>query len=154
MNLKFHLLNSMNTLLPAEPEARANVLAYGIGLALASLMPIPSAPQEDRDTYFNLQVRPLINAPLSEINECVVVKTREVIEYAKVFWSLRYLAVHYGPQLAYAEESPYGFFDTLLGANLYVSPAMHECVNAHKDAVWKVYRATLSGLKDLNAVEA
>ena len=55
-----------------------------------------------------------------------------------MFWLLRNAAAHTGSQFPFAENSPYGFFDTILGAGVYVGDAMHTFVHEQKVGIYRV----------------
>ena len=148
MNLKYtELMRTLNAL-PVDITARSKVMAAGVALAVASTLPLPSSAVISPDEFFNLQVSGLVNAPLSDINENCILDMKQAVEFTRQFWMLRYAMVFPGSQYTFAENSPYGFFDTILGVNLYVGPAGHEFMNLNKDAIYKVTRTTLQLMKE------
>lgn len=138
MNLKYNELNRLAQSLPCDIGVRSKVIACGVALALAYKLPLPTGPVVDPDNFFNMQVSSLMNDPFSEINESVVFDLKTAVEYCRVFWLLRNAAAHTGSQFPFAENSPYGFFDTILGAGVYVGDAMHTFVNEQKVGIYRV----------------
>jgi hypothetical protein len=138
MNLKYNDLNRLAQSLPCDVSIRSKVLACGVALALAYKLPLPSGPVADPDNFYNMQVSALVNDPMSEINEGVVFDLKAAVEYCRTFWLMRNAAAHDGGQFVFAQNSPYGFFDTILGAGIYVGDVMHTFVNEQKIGIWQV----------------
>lgn len=138
MNLKYNELNRLAPTLTLDIGVRAKVIACGVALALAYKLPLPTGPVVDPDNFFNMQVSSLMSDPFSEINEAVVFDLKTAVEYCRVFWLLRNAAAHGGTQFPFAENSPYGFFDTVMGAGVYVGDLMHSFVNEQKVGIYRV----------------
>lgn len=148
MNLKFNELNRLAQALPCDIGVRSKVIACGVALALAYKLPLPTGAVVDPDNFFNMQVSPLMNDPFSEMNEAVVFDLKTAIEYCRVFWLLRNAAAYGAGQFTFGENSPYGFFDTILGAGLYVGDTMHTFVNEQKAGIYQVRNLVWSLLSD------
>lgn len=148
MNLKFNELNRLGQSLPCDISLRSKVIACGVALALAYKLPLPTGPVVDADNFYNMQVSTLVNDPFSEINESVVLDLRAAVEYCRVFWLQRNAAAHGGPQFAFAENSPYGFVDTVAAAGVYMGDTMHEFVNEQKIGIYRVRNLVWSLLGD------
>lgn len=153
MNLKYQELCSALPQLPVGGAQRGQVMAAAIGLALATRLPIPSAPVADLETHWNFQLAQLANDPLSDLNECVVFDTTAAITYVRTFWQLRYAAAHPSSQLAFAAQSPYGFFDTLAGVSLYVAPEAHCFVNENRAAIFQLAVTAMRLINEHGACE-
>lgn len=141
MNLQYSQLNTLaNTL---NMQSRNKVLAAGVALAVASRLPVPSAPVEDVGSYFNLQIGTLFQDPISDFNEACVFDMKAAAEFVRMFWMLRYSACHPQSALIFAEQSCYGFFDTIAGCALHVGEAVHTFVNEEKIGIYQVCRQVL-----------
>jgi hypothetical protein len=120
-------------------EAKYNsvrILAIAAGMAAAWAVSIPSAPVENLQQYYNLSTLPLVQTLIEETNENLVMDFEEGLEAALMFWRLRYIAAH--PNAPLDRETPYGFFDTVLGVNLYVDKDTHSFVNEYKREIFEL----------------
>jgi hypothetical protein len=116
---------------------RSRVLAIAAGMAAARSVSIPSAPVENVQQYYNLSVMPIAQMLVEETNENLVMDFEEGMNYALMFWRLRYVAAHPNAQLD--RNTPYGFFDTLLGVNLYIDKDTHTFVNEYKMEIFQAH---------------
>lgn len=138
MNLAYQQLNTALPQLPAGAIVRNQVMAAAIALAISARLPLPSGPVQDVENHWNFHVAGLLNDPLSEINEGAVFDIKAAVAFARQFWLLRYASAHPSAQLSFADQSPFGFFDTLAGVALYVSPENHAFVNEHKACIFQL----------------
>jgi hypothetical protein len=115
---------------------RSRVLAVAAGMAAAWAVSIPSAPVENLQQYYNLSTMPIIQTLIEETNENLVMEFEEAMEYALMFWRLRYIAAH--PNATLDRATPYGFFDTILGVNLYVDKDSHTFVNQYMCEIFQL----------------
>lgn len=129
---------------------RCCILAIAAGMAAATCVSIPSAPVENVQQYYNLSIMPLAQSLVEETNENLVMDYEEGMNYTLMFWRLRYVAAH--PNVELNRPSRYGFFDTILGANLYVDDETHTFANQYKkeifelrDALVAVYQQSMAG---------
>lgn len=148
MNLKYNELNQLARSLPVDITLRGKVVACGVALALAWKLPLPTGRLSDPDNFYNMQVSALVNDPLSEVNEAVVIDLRQAIEYCRMFWMLRYATAYDGGQFAFAENSPYGFYDTILGTAVFVDDKNHCFTNEQKTGIYRVRNLVWSLLGD------
>ena len=148
MNLAYQKVNEVALALPTGPKERTKVIAAGVGLAVAATLPLPTTEVHDVEGYYNMQVSVLINAPLSDIGEAVSMDMPAALEFTRQFWMLRYASAFPGPQLTFAVQSPYGFFDTLAGVALNVGSNCHEFCNAQKEGIFAVAFTTLKILRE------
>jgi hypothetical protein len=118
---------------------RCRILAIAAGMAAARTVSIPSAPVENVQQFYNLSVSPLVQTLVEETNENLVMEYEEGMNYALMFWRLRYIAAH--PNAELNRPSPYGFFDTILGANMYVDSDTHTFVNQYKKEIFELHDA-------------
>jgi hypothetical protein len=116
---------------------RNRVLAIAAGMAAARAVSIPSAPVENVQQYYNLSTMPLVQTLIEETNENLVMDFEEGMSYTLMFWRLRYVAAH--PNVRLNQPSQYGFFDTILGANLYVDNDTHTFVNQYKKEIFELH---------------
>jgi hypothetical protein len=128
---------------------KCRIVSLAAGMAASATVGIPSAAVENVQQYYNLSVMPLAQSLVEETNENLVMEFEEGMNYTLMFWRLRYFAAH--PAKTLDRASPYGFFDTVLGANLYVDQDSHSFANQYKkeifelrDALVDVYEKTLS----------
>lgn len=115
---------------------RNRVLAIAAGMAASRSLSIPSAPVENVQQYYNLQILPAAQSLVEETNENLVMEYEEAMDYTLTFWRLRYIAAH--PNVRLDMPSAYGFFDTVLGVNLYVDQDTHQFVNTYKKEIFQL----------------
>jgi hypothetical protein len=138
MNLKYQELSNALPQLPTGAALRGQVMAAAIGLALATRLPLPSAPVADLETHWNFHLAQLINDPISDLNEGVVFDVTAAITYVRMFWQLRYASSYPLAQLAFAARSPFEFFDTLAGVGLHVPAQARQFCNENKAAIFQL----------------
>lgn len=136
MNAKFLTLSSLSYTAITQGMDRSRVLSLATGMASAALVSIPSTPVENPQAYYNAQCIEQVRDIISQTNEQCVLMFDEACEYALSFWRMRYYAAHPVPNLS--APSPYGFFDTVLGAQLFVSPETHTFANQYKKEVFEL----------------
>lgn len=153
MNLTYNGLNEAAKLLPAAPELRNKIMAAGIACAVAARLPLPSGEVADVSEFWNYQACGLANDPLSDILEGVVFDLNTAIDFTRTFWMLRYSAAYPRKQFMYADNSPYGFFDTLAGVSLHVGEEAHTFVNQHKLDIFHVAFATQQAMDQVYEVD-
>lgn len=149
MNLQYQELNSLANALSVDISVKGKVIAFGVALAIASKLPLPSSAIDDIDNYYGQIVGPLVNGgALSDINESCVFDMKTAIAMVREFWFIRYSAFAMCETLAFAENSTYGFVDTIVGANLHMSPEAHEFANEYKCEIYCVRRKVYLLMQD------
>lgn len=130
-----------------SPLDRSRIVAAAVAVAVAAQVGLPSSPVEDASLYYTQQALARLEATLGEFNENLVFDLSLALQYARQFWMTRYRAAH--PEASSFVMSSCGFFETLSGVPLHVSPQDVQFLNANKDAVLQLAAAAAGVLATL-----
>jgi hypothetical protein len=92
MNPKFFGLNEAIGKLIKNPGDQSRIVAIAVALAVSSQAQLPSSSVDNQLAYYGEQVHPFVCEKISEVGEAVVFASKSALEYAQLFWKMRYTA--------------------------------------------------------------
>ena len=117
-----------------DQTKRSDVLSLALALAISNTLHIPTTAVEGPESYFNLQIIPLITKTISEFGQNMILDQKQCLEHTRMFWLLRYTAAYPNSQLMYSPA--HDFFDTIFGVSLFVAPETHALLDGpNKNAI-------------------
>lgn len=92
MDAKFFGLNNRIGQLVKVPADQGRIVAIAVALATSSLAHLPSSALVDSSAFYGDQVHQFVSEKISEVGESVVFASKSALEYAQLFWKMRYNA--------------------------------------------------------------
>jgi hypothetical protein len=92
MNPQYFGLNEAIGKLVRVPADQSRIVAIAVALAVSAQAHLPSSNVANQLAYYGEQVHPFICEKISEVGEAVVFASKSALEYAQLFWKMRYTA--------------------------------------------------------------
>jgi hypothetical protein len=92
MNPKYFGLNEAIGKLVKNPGDQSRIVAIAVALAVSAQAHLPSSDVENQLAYYGEQVHPFVCEKISEVGEAVVFASKSALDYAQLFWKMRYTA--------------------------------------------------------------
>ncbi len=92
MNPQYFGLNAEIGRLVKAPGDQSRIIALAVALAVSSLAHLPSSGVNNVPAFYGEQVHPFVCEKISEVGEAVVFASKNALEYAQLFWKMRYNA--------------------------------------------------------------
>lgn len=128
-----------------DPTERARLIAASLGTVVAQSLPLPTSPVENPSSHYISTVLSLAGAKLGTHNEHLIFDYKAALEYTRIFWMLRYTAVHGGTPAFIGTD--FCFLSKLMGADLYISANEYVYLNTYKNVLEILIRAAGQLLK-------
>jgi hypothetical protein len=146
MNPKYLSFNSLADSQIQDQNLRGQIIAAAIGLALATVSPLPSSEVDSPASHFNLQVMMQASQVVSQFNENLVFDPKLALEYGREFWLVRYTALYPNSRPIYATEG--NFFEVAFGASAHIAPDRCKFLCEQKIAVLTLTSAAINIIRD------
>jgi hypothetical protein len=92
MNPQYFGLNESIGRLVKVPADQGRIVAIAVALAASSQAHLPSSALENVAAFYGEQVHPFVSEKISEVGESVIMASKSALEYAQLFWKMRYTA--------------------------------------------------------------
>ena len=92
MDSKYFGLNATIGKLVKSPADQGRIVGIAAGLAAASQGQLPSSPVVNISAFYAQMVFPMVQEKLSDVNESIIFAAKSALEYAGLFWQMRYYA--------------------------------------------------------------
>jgi hypothetical protein len=107
MNPQFFGLNEKIGRIIKVPADQSRIVSIAVAMAAAAHARLPSSQVENVSAFFAEQVFGTVSESISDLNESIVFGAKSALEYAQLFWKLRYYAAfpaHLVDNTAYAMD--------------------------------------------------
>lgn len=94
MNPKYFGLNEAIGKLIKVPAVQGRIVAIAVALAAASQAHMPSSQLENPSAFYGEQVHGFVAEKISEVGESVIFASNLSLDYAQMFWKMRYTAAY------------------------------------------------------------
>src|SRR5438067_2294676 len=92
MNPKYFGVNEAIGKIVRAPGDQSRIVAIAVALATSSLAQLPSSDVKNFTAFYGEQVLPFVAEKISEMGEAIVFASKSALEYAQLFWKMRYTA--------------------------------------------------------------
>jgi hypothetical protein len=92
MNPQYFGLNEAIGKLVRTPADQSRIVAIAVALAVSAQAHLPSSAVDNQLAYYGEQVHPFVCEKISEVGEAVVFASKSALDYAQLFWKMRYTA--------------------------------------------------------------
>ena len=133
MKLNYLAVNTLAQTQAPDGLDRPCVLAGAAALMVSRCVALPTSEVDDMESYYSDTALPQVKAMLSELNDALVMDVAKALEWTRMFWMIRYVAVN--PESKPNLNPIYGFFDTIVGTGNFVDQESHSFLNKYKVAI-------------------
>jgi hypothetical protein len=92
MNPKYFGLNEAIGRLVKVPADQGRIVAIAVALAASSQAHLPSSALSNVAAFYGEQVHQFVSEKISEVGESVIFASKLALDYAQLFWKMRYSA--------------------------------------------------------------
>jgi hypothetical protein len=114
---------------------RKKATSMAVGVAVAMLLPLPTAEVEDSVYQYNSFNVHLAVSYISEFNENIVIDIDLARDTARSFWLMRYSAVYPNLDVPFTPKGACTFSEKLFSTPLFVSPVVLEYLNKNSEVM-------------------
>lgn len=136
MELTFLGFNDKLSQYVPDADIRQKVASAVCAQFIADTLPIQNIAQDLIENHFKMTLGGLVSEKLSELNEKINIDVKYANDLIRSLWMCRvFAAFPANPERRkYAQDR--GYFDTLMGAGIYVDNETSCFLNENKRAIW------------------
>jgi hypothetical protein len=114
---------------------RKKATSLAVGIAVAMMLPLPTAEVEDGTYQYNSFAVHLAVSYISEFNENIVIDIDLAREVSRAYWLTRYSAAYPDLSVPFTPRGACTFTEKLFSTPLFVSPVVLEYLNKNSEVM-------------------